>query len=209
MNSKLVLQRMFTYNACMQKISSSHPAAKWLADARLIPDQDLAQLRLAAMAGHMRMDKIAARRAALIDLLADGRPHRREEIWADVAARLEMDCWGQVPQEALARDLKALRRGGVRIAYSRRAGAEGYYLAYPPLAPPPKTQVEAVNWTLVEHIRQLTPPQKNEHAFAAAAFALQQKRLLLAEAHPAWSANQVERAARDQVFGAYPPMEEV
>ncbi len=192
----------------MAQKPSSYPADVWLADARLLPQYPLAQLRLAAMAGHMQIDKIAARRAALIDLLADGRPHLREEIWAAVAARLDADCWGQVPQEALARDLRALRQGGLRIHYSRRHGAEGYYLAHPPLEQPHKMQFEAVNWTLVAHIRSLTPPEKNERAFAAADFAVQQKRLLLAEAHPAWSAEKVARAARAQVFGAELAVEE-
>lgn len=40
--------------------------------------------------GHMQIDKIASRRAAVIDLLADGRAHLREEIWETVAAQLGM-----------------------------------------------------------------------------------------------------------------------
>lgn len=51
------------------------PATKWEQDARQPGQPRQTGLRLAAMAGHMRLEKIAARRAALIDLLADGRPH--------------------------------------------------------------------------------------------------------------------------------------
>lgn len=81
----------------------THPAAHWQQAANKVEQTAHTRLRLAAMAGHMQIDKIAARRAALIDLLADGRPHQREEIWETVAASLDDDCWGKVPQEALAR----------------------------------------------------------------------------------------------------------
>ena len=153
------------------------------------------------MAGHMRLDKIAARRAALIDLLADGRPHLREEIWQTIAAQLGTECWGKRPQEALARDLSALRKGGIRIAYSRRPAATGYYLQHPPLERPLSPSYEATNWELVEAIRRLPVPEKNKRAFAAADFALRQKQLILAEEHPDWSAEDVEREARRLVYG--------
>ena len=107
------------------KNSLSHPATRWQ-EAAWQPQQSqsdpLQRLRLAAMAGHMRLDKVAARRAALIDLLADGRPHPREEIWQTITAQLNEDCWGKRPREALLRDVQALRQGQLRIAYSRRPG---------------------------------------------------------------------------------------
>jgi hypothetical protein len=187
------------------KTSHLHPTQAWSQDARRLQAQSSAQIRLAAMAAHMRRDPVAARRAALIDLLGDGRPHSREEIWENVRARLDADCWGQTPREALARDLRVLREGGLRIAYSRRPGAVGYYLQYPALERPPPTRYEAISWTLVEEIRKLSPAEKNERAFAAAAFALGQKRQLLAAAHPEWPADKVARAAQAQVFGVKPP----
>ncbi|MCP4428434.1 MAG: hypothetical protein GY803_28445, partial [Chloroflexi bacterium] len=141
----------------------------------------------------MRIDKIAARRAALIDLLADGRPHPREEIWQALANRLGTDCWGKRPQEALARDLSALRKGGLRIAYSRRPRVIGYYLQYPQLKRPSSKQYEAINWKLIEAIRQLPIPEKNNRAFAAADFALRQKQLILAEEHPDWTTAEVDQ----------------
>jgi DNA-binding transcriptional ArsR family regulator len=153
------------------------------------------------MAGHMRRDKIAARRAALIDLLADGRPHPREEIWKTISAQLGEACWGKVPQEALARDLAALRKGGIGIAYSRRPGIQGYYLQHPCLKRPSSHQYEVVNWDLIEAMRHLPVPEKNKRAFAAADFALRQKRLILAEEHLNWSAAEVEEKARRTVFG--------
>ncbi|MBK9054691.1 MAG: hypothetical protein IPL78_28425 [Chloroflexi bacterium] len=116
----------------MSALNISHPALHWEQDAHQLHEAPKLRLRLAAMAGHMRLDKIAARRAALIDLLADGRPHPREEIWASVSAQLEADCWGKRPHEALAHDLDVLRQGGLRIGYSRRPQTVGYYLQYPP-----------------------------------------------------------------------------
>jgi DNA-binding transcriptional ArsR family regulator len=177
-----------------------HPATKWEQDARRPYPQKIS-LRLAAMAGHMKLDKLAARRAALIDLLADGRPHPREEIWAAIASQLGEDCWGKVPQEALARDLSALRKGGICIAYSRRPKIQGYYLQYPSLKRPSPRQYEAVNWDLIEAMRHLPVPEKNERAFASADFALRQKHLILTEEHPDWSAAEVEEEARRTVFG--------
>ncbi|MCP4428947.1 MAG: hypothetical protein GY803_31060 [Chloroflexi bacterium] len=179
----------------------SHPAAKWEQDVQQSPTTEQA-LRLAAMAGHMRIDKIAARRGALIDLLADGRPHPCEEIWQTIANQLGEDCWSKLPQEALARDLAALRKGGIRIAYSRRPGTIGYYLQYPRLKRPSSPQYETVNWQLVKAIRQLSIPEKNARAFAAADFALRQKTLILAEENPEWAPEKAESEARRLVFGA-------
>lgn len=139
------------------------------------------------MAGHMQINKIAARRAALIDLLADGRPHPREEIWETIATQLETDCRGKVPQEALARDLDTLRRGGIRIAYSRRPETLGYYLKYPQLKRPSSPQYETISWELIDAIGDLSVAEKNKRAFAVADFALRQKKLLLREANPDWS----------------------
>lgn len=198
--SKVVFEYKFTYNNLMQKQSTHpHPADQWAKEAQ--HQSGKIALHLAVMAGHMGIDKIAARRAALADLLADGRPHTRETIWQQIADRLEEDCWGKLPQEALARDLAVLRKGGIRIAYSRRPGATGYYLQHPPLKRPDRRQYGAVNWELIERIKQLSTPEKNERAFAAADFALRQKKLILAEQHPQWSPERVSQEARRLVFG--------
>lgn len=181
--------------------SLTHPAAAWAQDAQRLKITSESSLRLAAMAGHMQLDKIAARRAALIDLLADGRPHSREEIWEIVSAQLGEDCWGKVPQEALARDLAALRKGGIRIAYSRRPEIVGYYLQYPRLERPSPTTYETKNWELIQAIGKLSVAEKNKRTFAAADFALRQKKLILAEEHPDWSEAEVEKEARQIVFG--------
>jgi len=184
------------------KTNLPHPATTWEQDARQPQPALQNKLRLAAMAGHMRLDKIAARRGALVDLLADGRPHPREEIWETIAAQLGENCWGKVPQEALARDLQALRRGGIRIAYSRRPQTTGYYLQHPPLERPSAPTYEATNWDLVDAIGKLSVAEKNKRAFAAAEFALRQKQLILAEEHRDWSPEAVEEEARRIVFGA-------
>jgi len=199
--SKIVLKHMFGYNNHMSPLPSTHPADLWEQAAQHPQPEIPWSLRLAAMAGHMQIDKIAARRAALIDLLADGRPHPREEIWETIASQLDDGCWGKVPQEALARDLAALRKGGIRIAYSRRPGITGYYLQHPRLKRPPGAQYEAISWALIDALGDLSVSEKNQRAFAAADFALRQKQLILAESHPNWSEADIEAEARRLVYG--------
>lgn len=182
------------------KLPSSHPAVHWQREAPNSHREPLLQLRLAAMAGHMRTDQIAARRLALVDILADGKPHIREEIWQLVEKRLGQACWGKRANEALLRDVGVLRSGGLRIAYSRRPDASGYYLQHSPLKQPKGKQYDAVNWSQVARIRQLSVPEKNQQAFAAADFALRQKFLLLKEEHPDWTDQQIDREARRLVF---------
>lgn len=181
------------------------PAKIWVDEALQSSLDQKNRLRLAAMAGHMQIDKIAARRAALIDLLADGRSHSREEIWSTVAAQLGGDCWGKLPHEALARDLAALRQGGIRIGYVRRAEIAGYYLQHPSLERPSSPTFGSVSWPLIHQIRQLSVAEKNGRAFAAAQFALDQKKLVLAEEHPEWTAQQCELEARQLVYGPNEP----
>lgn len=184
---------------------STHPAARWREDARREisnpSHSHLLRLRLAAMAGHIAGDRTAARRSALIDLLANGRPHPAEDIYRHVAAEFGGDPWGKRPDEALLRDVGALRRGGVRVAYSRRSGLEGYYLQYPPLTHTPSPEFNRVDAHWTEQLRAMSVPEKNETAFGAADFALRQKRLILSEEQPDWSAEQIDREARRLVFG--------
>jgi hypothetical protein len=196
----IVFKNMFAYNVSMAT-KIEHPAQIWQQDAKQPHQTTPNKLRLAAMAGHMQIDKIAARRAALIDLLADGRPHPRQEIWETIATQLREKCWGKVPQEALARDLSALRQGGIRIAYSRRPEIQGYYLQHPVLERPLAREYESINWQLIDALRQLPVSEKNKRAFAAADFALRQKRLLLEEAYPDWSAAHIEEESRRLVYG--------
>lgn len=174
-------------------ISTLSPTNTWAEAAKQELKTTKNGLRLAAMAGHMQVDKVAARRAALIDLLADGRNHPREEIWDTISALFGEGCWGKLPREVLARDLAVLRRGGIRIAYARRSEIMGYYLQYPVLERPPKKQFAATSQQLIERIRQLSIPEKNRQAFAAANFALTQKRLILREEKPDWTPNKLTR----------------
>ena len=153
--------------------SAKKPAEVWRRDARrefanISGRERLIGLRLAAMAGHMAGDVVAARRAALIDLLADGRPYSRESIWETVEKQLNRPCWGRRPEETLLRDLRALRRGGVRIAYSRRPGAEGYYLQHPTLARPAPATGQAIDWQQAGALRELPVAEKNRLAFELA-----------------------------------------
>lgn len=199
----LFLKPSLLYNVLMT--SKEHPCERWqrAAEAAVETGGDHVRLRLAAMAGHMKHDIVAARRAALIDILADGRPHGREELWEVVGAQLDRDCWGKRPEETLWRDLSALRAGGLRIAYARRAGVEGYYLQFPPIAQQLAHPGKPVDATHVAAVRSMGVAQKNRQAFAAAAFALQQKRLLLAREHPEWDAAQVDATARRLVYGRH------
>jgi hypothetical protein len=67
--------------------------------------------------------------------------------------------------------------------------------------PTTKSKYESINWMLIEQLRRLSVAEKNEMAFAAADFALRQKRLILAKDHPDWPAERVDREARRLVFG--------
>lgn len=179
-------------------VNTTDPAERWRQDAISPAIDSQSRLRLAAMAGHMTTDGVAARRAALIDRLADGRPHTAEALRGHIDVQLGKECWGKRPGDTLLRDLRALRRGGIRIAYSRQPGLEGYYLEYPPLVEP-ATRPDDREW--VERIRRMTVPQKQAAAYASADFALRQKRLILREERPDWSTAQVEREARRLVYG--------
>lgn len=181
-------------------ISAQHPLHGWRRQvAGSVADLSL-RLRLAAMTGHVAGDRVASRRAALVDLLADGRPHTREDIWARISAELGKDCWGLRPDEALLRDLNTLRRGGIRIAYSRTKGVQGYYLEFPPIVVVRNSVQKQVDPCWLERLRAMDVPEKNAVAFAAAEAALEQKRLLLAEGNPTWSKDEVDREGRRLVF---------
>jgi hypothetical protein len=165
--------------------SAKKPAERWHEDAeRIFAGPNLANasrhkklngLRLAAMAGHMARDMVAARRAALIDLLAAGRPYGRESIWRALEGQLRRPCWGRRPEETLLRDLRALRRGGLRIAYSRRPGAEGYYLQHPPLERLAASTGRTINWQQANALRELPLAEKNRLAFEVAESTLAQE----------------------------------
>lgn len=71
----------------------------------------------------------------------------------------------------------------------------------PSLKRPISRQYGAVSWDLINAIGRLPVPEKNKRAFAAADFALRQKRLILTEEHPDWSEGEVDEEARCQVYG--------
>lgn len=68
---------------------------------------------------------------------------------------------------------------------------------------PQKHPRQAPDWQHIEFISQMTVREKNRRAFAAAEFALQQKRLILAQEHPDWTSEQVDEEARRQVYGSH------
>lgn len=182
-------------------MNENNVANRWRKDAAR-PVADLkTRLRLGAMAGHLSNDGVAARRAVLIDLLVDGRPHTREDIQKRIAADVGTGCWGKRPQEALLRDLAALRRGGIHVAYSRRPGLEGYFLEYPALGDRSSWANRQIAAEWLEVVRAHDSVAKNEVAFAAAEFARRQKHLLVAGEHPDWPEEQVDREARRLVYG--------
>lgn len=180
-----------------------HSAESWREGATEPSLDERTRLRLAAMSGQMEQDMVTARRAALVDLLAGGGVYDRETIWETIEAQLGEPCWGKRPQETLWRDLRVLRRGGVRIAYSRRSGAVGYYLQHPALeAAQSRYQKQEDTQSLIG-IRNMSPAAKVQQAFNAAAFALEQKRLVLAEQHPQWNVGEIDSAARRLVYGQH------
>lgn len=176
-------------------------AKKWRDDAARPGAELTLRLRLAAMAGHLLSDIPATRRAALVDVLADGRPHSGEELMRRLATELGENCWGKRPNEALMRDIAVLRRGGIRVAYSRRPEVEGYYLEYPALGSHITNAFDEPNDSVwLERVSKMTVAQKNEASYAAAEFALRQKRALANQEHPDWPDDQVDREARRLVF---------
>lgn len=181
-------------------MTQTNPSEKWLKESRQLRDHPQWQIRFAALVGHMRVDRVALRRASLIDFLSDGRPHPAEEIHQQLAKQLGEDCWGKRPFDTLARDIRTLRKGKLRIAYSRRPEVKGYYLQYPPIERPSKFQ-EPISWRYIDQVRQLSSAEKLAQAFASAEFALTQKRLILKEQHPEWTDKQVDTKARTLVYG--------
>lgn len=179
-----------------------HPTTTWRQSVAQPTMPTLARLRLAAIAGHMTRDVVVARRAALVDLLAEGRPLTRDVIWERVEAALGQPCWGKRPEETLLRDLNVLRDGGLRIAYSRQTLVQGYYLQYPAIEKEGRQMMEPPTPQFVlDKIRQQSADKKLAASFALADFALQQKRLLLKQQHSDWSTDEIDTEARRQVFG--------
>lgn len=181
---------------------ASTTALRWKTEAAR-PDGNLVlRLRLGAMAGHMQSDLPATRRGALIDILADGRPHSRQDLIDRLETEIGETCWGTRPHEALIRDIAALRRGGIRVAYSRRPSLEGYYLEYPALVGESGAAAGSLDDKLWrESITKMTVAQKNIASFAAAEFALRQKRAIARLEHPEWPDEQIDEMARRLVFG--------
>ena len=133
----------------------------------------------------------------LLQLLNDGRPHPRGELETAVQAM----C-GERPYTTLSRDLRALRQSGWRIAYSRRKGVVGYYLQHPSRVEQLPKWSEPLNRQYIALIQALSPAEKVARAMASAEFILAQRRLLLAEEHPNWSAGQIDQSARQIVYRA-------
>lgn len=183
-------------------MTTKHPTHTWQqASQSLDLDQQL-RLRLAAMVGHMQQDKVAARRAAVADLLSDGTVYDREAIWQHINELFSEDVWGKRPAETLQRDIQTLRNGGIRIGYSRRKGLQGYYLMYPAIERPSPSYQEPINWQYIEGLKTLSPAEKTARAFAAADFALKQRALILKDKHPDWSDEKALKEARTIVYGA-------
>ena len=175
-------------------------SGKWLNESKELRQYPHWQRRIAMMIGHMQVDRVALRRACLIDILADGRPHLAEDIHQRIAEQLGVDCWGKRPFDTLARDIRVLRKGKLRIAYSRRPEVAGYYLQHPPIEKATMYE-ESIAWAYIEQVRQLPIAEKLRQTFAAAEFALQQKQLILAEQHPDWTSKQTDEEARALVYG--------
>ena len=160
------------------------------------------QLHLAVITGYKKQGIAASRRAALIGVLAEGKPLTGKTICKQIEQRLGVDCWGIADTNTLRRDIGVLRKHGVRIGYSRQKSLEGFYLKFPMLeketpqvigAPLPKLYIDT--------LRAKSTDEKLAMSFGLADFALQQKRLILRQQHPDKSSNEIDHIARAQVFG--------
>lgn len=63
-----------------------------------------------------------------------------------------------------------------------------------------KFQPPPIDWYHISLIRQMSVSEKNRQAFAAAEFALRQKRLLIRHQHPDWDEVMIDQTARRLVF---------
>jgi len=163
---------------------------------------------LALLAGHARSQPALARRMAIIEVLSDDRPHRREELQKAVEARLGPGCFGQSADQTLWVDMRALRRCGLRIGYSRRPGAEGYFLEVPAVEVQARPGDEEPSHPVQTQIyRSLSSADKMRAIFEMFEFALHQARVGTRRRHPDWDDAQVEAEARRLVTGSKPVTE--
>lgn len=160
----------------------------------------------AGLVACLTTDRFAVRRMAVVQVLADGRAYPAREIQQRVVALLgRRRCWGRSPAQALWADLRLLRQGGLRIGYSRRPGAQGYFLYDPPLvatqaARPDRPSLEQIAvWRTWDSVRKL------EAMFSAWEFALDLARAGARNRHPDWTPEQIEAEARRLVGGVEPP----
>jgi hypothetical protein len=56
-------------------MTQSHPATRWQKEAQRRDLDQGTRLRLAAIAGHMRLDKVTSRRVAVMEILSRRRVH--------------------------------------------------------------------------------------------------------------------------------------
>jgi DNA-binding transcriptional ArsR family regulator len=134
-----------------------------LAAAREIPAFQLANL-LAAEAAH---NVALARRLALLDVLrAARRPLVATELIARVEARLDSECWGNVPQRTLHDDVRRLKEAGYKIRY-RRGQRPGYVWSGAHGAVDSQAvsrRIEPADAAYVRAVANLTPREKLERA---------------------------------------------
>ncbi len=161
----------------------------------------LATVLRSALVSCLATDAFVARRTAIAGVLADGRPHAAPEIRKRVAALLGRKCWGRSPAQSLWADLRLLRRGGLRIGYSRRPRAQGYFLYDPPLVLSASNRPDRPSPEQWAAWRSWSTTRKLQSMFSAWEFALDLARAGARSRHPAWPPDQIEAEARRLMGG--------
>jgi len=193
---------------------SERRANTWLASwrrARLdrLPDRRGDAPWLWILAAQAESDPSLARRMAIVEVLADGRPHPTSDLRAAVEERLGEGCLGVQAEQTLEADVAALCSGGIRIETSDTPGVEGHYLQDPPVVRPgQRLYQEEPNPLQAEIYRTWDGARKMRCMFEMFEFALRQVRTGTRLRHPDWSNEQVEAEARRLVTGVEPVTEQ-
>jgi hypothetical protein len=145
---------------------------------------------------------------AIVEVLADGRPHPSPELRTAVESCLGEGCFGAQAEQTLEADIVALRDWGIRIGYSDSPEVEGYYLKDPVVETSrQRLYEEEPNPRQIETYRAWDSARKMRSMFEMFEFALQQARIGTRSRHPDWDDEQVEAEVRRLVTGVEPVTE--
>jgi predicted DNA-binding transcriptional regulator YafY len=139
------------------RLSASWLESSWPAAARADPEP---WLRLLAQQAHHSLP--LARQLAILEALgSSGHPLTSEQLAGQVTGRLG-PCLGEDPGQTLRLDLRALRRAGARIRYSRGV-MPGYQLEGLPGRLSPEAlnrRLGPVDWAQMEALGRVAPGRR-------------------------------------------------